>query len=101
VATSRRIRMTPGKWLPGLRPGKNDVMHATIPTYCLYGIEVLHADVVVGSDCVRAVERESGRVLAMQQACMLVRLAILGRRRSAPEAMSTSWSYLSCPLSPI
>jgi hypothetical protein len=59
-------------------------MHATIPTYCLYGIEAVPADVTVGPGGVRVVERGSGRVLATRQACMLGGLAILGRRRSAP-----------------
>jgi hypothetical protein len=72
-----------------LRPGKLVIMHATIPTYCLFSIEAVPADVPVGPGGVRVVERGSGRVLATQQACMLGGLAILGRRRSAPEAMST------------
>jgi hypothetical protein len=82
----------PGDWLAGLRPGKLDLMHATIPTYHLYGIEAIPTDVLVGTGCVRVVERGSGRVLATQQACMQAGLAILGRRRSAPETMSTGWS---------
>src|SRR5262249_33076590 len=89
VATTRWIRMTSGEWPPGCRPGRLAIMHATIPTQALYGLDAIPADVVVGSDCVRAVERGSGRVLATQQACLLGGLAILGRRRSAPETMST------------
>ena len=72
-------------------------MHATIPTYVLYGLDAIPADVIADTDCVRVVERGTGRVLATQQACMQVGLAILGRRRSAPETMTTSRSYLSCP----
>jgi hypothetical protein len=45
-------------------------MHATIPTYCLFSIKALPADVVVGPNAVRVVERGSERVLATQQACM-------------------------------
>jgi hypothetical protein len=67
-------------------------MHATIPTYALYGLGAIPADVTVGPGGVRVVERGSGRVLATQQACMLGGLAILGRRRSAPETMTTSWT---------
>jgi hypothetical protein len=72
-------------------------MHATIPTYCLYGIEAIPADVIVEGDDVRVMERGSGRVVATPKACMLGGLAILGRRRSAPETMTTRRSYLSCP----
>ena len=72
-------------------------MHATIPTYALYGIEANPADVVVDPGGVRVVERGSGRVPPTQQACMLGGLAILGRRRSAPETMTTGRTYLSCP----
>jgi hypothetical protein len=64
-------------------------MHATIPTYYLYGIEALPADFTVGPDEVRVVEPGTGRVLPTQQACMPGGPSILGRRRSAPETMST------------
>ena len=64
VATTRWIRTAPDEWLPGLRPGKLVIMHATIPTYCLFSIEAVPADVTVGPGGVRVVERGSGRVLA-------------------------------------
>jgi hypothetical protein len=60
-----------------------------LPTYCLYGIEAIPADVIVEGDGVLVVEWGSGRVLTIRQACMLGGLAILGRRRSAPETMKT------------
>jgi hypothetical protein len=90
----------PDDWLPGLRPGKLDVMHSTIPTYCLYGIEALPADVTMGPGDVRVVERGTGRVLATQQACMLGGPPILGRRRSAPETMTTGSLSLYLPFTP-
>jgi hypothetical protein len=93
VATARWIRTASGAWPTGLRPGKLVIMHATILTYALYGIEAIPADVIVDPDCVRVVERGTGRVLAARQACMLGGLAILGRRRSAPETIRTRQSY--------
>jgi hypothetical protein len=75
-------------------------MYATIPTYALYGLDAIPADVLVEPGGVRVVERGTGRVLATQQAYMQGGLAILGRRRSAPETMSTSClcpSILSTP----
>jgi hypothetical protein len=72
-------------------------MHATIPTYCMYGLDAILADVIVVEDDVRVVERGSDLVLAPQQACMLAGLAILGRRELAPVTMRTIWSCLSCP----
>jgi hypothetical protein len=96
-ATAHWIRRTSGKWLPGLRPGRLDLMHATVPTYCMYGIEAIPTDVVMGPGGVRVVERETGRVLAIQQARMLGGPSNLGRRRSAPKTMTTRRSYLSCP----
>jgi hypothetical protein len=100
VATARWIRTASGEWLPGLRPGKLVIMHATIPTHCLYGIEALPADVIVGPGDVQVVERGTGRVLTTRQACMQAGLATLGRRRSAPETMSTRQFPLFYPLSP-
>jgi len=38
------------------RPGKLDVMHATISTYCLYGLDAIPADVLVGPNDVQVVE---------------------------------------------
>ena len=78
------LPITPGDWLAGLCPGKLVIMHATIPTDYVHGIDTIPADVIVGRDDVRVVERGSGRVLATQQACMQSGLATLGRRRSAP-----------------
>jgi hypothetical protein len=105
VATTRGIRTAPDEWLPGLRPGKLVIMHATIPTYALYGIEAIPADVVVEPGGVRVVERGTGRTLfgvkRESRSCTRSGVQgcapILGRRELAPEAMSTSWSYLSFP----
>jgi hypothetical protein len=90
-----------GRLAGGFTPGKLDLMHATVPTYYLYGIEAIPADVVVRPEDVLVVERGSGQVLVTQQARMQAGLAILGRRRSAPETMSTGQSSLSSPISPI
>jgi hypothetical protein len=57
------IPIAPGDWPAGSRPGKLIIMHATIPTYHLHGIEAIPAH-VVGPNDVRVVERGSGRVLA-------------------------------------
>jgi hypothetical protein len=69
------------------------------PPNCLYGLDAVPVAVVVGRDGVRIVERDSGRFLATQQACMQAGLSVLGRRRSAPETMSTGQPYLFCPYS--
>jgi hypothetical protein len=97
VATARWIRTASGEWPTGSHSGKLDFMHATVPTDSLYGIEALPADVVVESGGVRVVEPGTGRVLAIQQACMLGEPSILGRRRAAPETMTTRQSFLSRP----
>ena len=55
LATARWIRMASGEWLTGLRPGKLVIMHATIPTYCLYGLDAIPADVIVQEDTVHVV----------------------------------------------
>jgi magnesium chelatase family protein len=73
-------------------------MHATIPTYTLYGIEAIPADVVARTDCVRVVERASGRVLATRQACMLGGPAILGRRELAPADLKKDAGGFDLPI---
>src|SRR5262249_2832991 len=76
--------------------------HVTIPTYRLYGIEAIPADVVVGANDVRDVEPGSGRALldvkrtpdSYMQAGVPGCPPILGRRELAPETISTGQSPL-------
>jgi hypothetical protein len=70
VATARWIRTASGEWPTGSHSGKLDFMHATVPTYSLYGIEALPADVVVKSGGVRVVEPgPGGSWLSSKRAC--------------------------------
>ena len=72
-------------------------MHATIPTYYLYGLDAIPADMFVDRDGVRVVERESGRTILdvkrSPDSCMQAGVQgcppTLGRRELAPETMST------------
>jgi hypothetical protein len=50
--------------LASLRSGRLDLMHATIPSYYLYGIEAIPTEVIVEPGGVQVMERETGRVLA-------------------------------------
>jgi hypothetical protein len=86
------LPITPGDWPTVLHPGKPVIMHATIPTYRLYGIEALPTNVIVGPRGVRVVKRGTGRPLvdvkheldSCMQADVQVCTPILGRREPAP-----------------
>jgi hypothetical protein len=83
-------------------------MCKTIPTYYVYGLDAIAADVIVQGDGVRVVERKSGRTLCevKQESDTRKRAGVqsvgptLVRRESAPETMTTIPPYLSCPCSP-
>jgi hypothetical protein len=77
-------------------------MCQTIPTYYLYGLDAISADVIVQGYRVRVVERGTGRTLADVKQELDRRTPVvvqsggptLGWRESAPETMSTSRLYL-------
>jgi magnesium chelatase family protein len=73
-------------------------MYATIPTYALYGLDAIPADVLVGPNDVRVVERGIGRDLATRQACMQAELSVLGRRRSAPADLKKDAGGFDLPI---
>jgi hypothetical protein len=51
------------EWLDGLRPAKLVIMHVTISTYSLYGLDAILMDVIVGPGGVLMVDRKTGRTL--------------------------------------
>jgi hypothetical protein len=63
VTTARWIRTASGEWPTGSHSGKLGVMCKTIPTYYVYGLDAISADVIVQGDGVRVVERGIGRTL--------------------------------------
>jgi hypothetical protein len=80
-------------------------MCQTIPTYYLYGLDAIAADVIVQGDVVHVVERGTGRTLVdvKQERRRHTPAGVqsggpnLVRRESAPETMTTRRSYLSFP----
>ena len=80
-------------------------MCKTTATYYLYGLDAISADVIVQGDGVRVVERGTGRTLVgvKQERGRRTPASVqsdgptLVRRELAPETMTTSWTYLSCP----
>ena len=73
-------------------------MGKTIPTYSLYGLEAIPADVIVQGDGVRVVERGTGRTLAdvkqesgrrTPASVQLIRPNLV-RRESAPAYLMTT-----------
>ena len=71
-------------------------MCKTIPTYYLYGLDAIAADVIVQGDGVRAVERKSGRTVCevKQEPSSSTPAGVqsggptLVRRESAPETIA-------------
>ena len=84
-------------------------MCQTIPTYYLYGLDAISADVIVQGDGVRVVERRTGRTLvavkqesdSREQAGVQPVCPSLVQRKPAPETMSTGQSSLSLPITPV
>jgi hypothetical protein len=80
-------------------------MCQTIPTYYVYGLDAIPADVIVQGDGVRVVERGTRRTLVDVKQERGRRTPAgaqpggptLVRRESAPETMTTKQPYLSCP----
>jgi hypothetical protein len=80
-------------------------MCQTIPTYFVYGLDAIPADVTVQRDGVRVVERGTGRTLVdvKQEPGRSTPAGVqpigpsLVRRESAPETMTTKLICLSCP----
>jgi hypothetical protein len=76
-------------------------MCKAIPTYYVYGLDAISADVIVEGDGVRAVERGSGRTLVdvkqesdtRKQAGVQSGGPTLVQRELAPDTMSTSRLY--------
>lgn len=87
----------PRESLAGFRPGRFDLMQATIPTYSLYGMDAVPADVTVGGNSVVVIERHTRRSLREVRwgpdSCRLASVqsdgSTLVRRDSAPETMTT------------
>ena len=105
VTTARRTRTAPGDWPTGSHSGRLGVMCKTIPTYYLYGLDAIPADVIVQGDGGRVVERGSGRTLVevrresdtRKQAGVQSDGPNLVRRESAPARIIAE---LYCPVSP-
>src|SRR5262249_3041616 len=105
VATACRIRTAPGEWPTGSHSGRLGVMCKTIPTYYLYGLDAISADVIVQRDGVRVEERRTGRTLVevkpesdtRKQAGVQPIRPNLVRRESAPARIIAE---LYCPVSP-
>ena len=80
-------------------------MLTMIPPYNLYGLDAIPADVIVDGDRVRVIERHTRRTLheVKREPTNCAPAGVqsggpsLVRRESAPETMTTRWSYLSCP----
>ena len=87
----------------GTEPG--GASGSTIPTYYVYGLDAISADVIVRGDGVRVAERGTGRTLVdvkqesdtRKQAGVQLVCPNLVRRESAPETMTTRRSCLSFP----
>jgi hypothetical protein len=100
--------MIAGDWLSD-SPGQVGVMHATIPTYALRGINAVPADVIVEGEMVCVAERKTGRTLlgvkrgpsSNAPAGVQSDRQTPVQRESAPETMSTGQCCLSYPSSPI
>jgi hypothetical protein len=94
-----------GEWPTGSHSGKLGLMSKTIPTYSLYGLEAIPADVIVAGDGVRVVERGTRRTLVDikrgpgRRTLASVQLdgPTLVRRESAPARIIAE---LYCPVSP-
>ena len=81
-------------------------MAQPIPTYALYGLDAIPAEIIVERERVRVVERQSHRTLHEVKREPIVRTPAsvqsdgltLVRRKPAPETRTTSWTHRSCPI---
>ena len=108
VATARRIRTASGEWPTDPHSGRLGVMFKTIPTYSLYGLDAIPADVIVQRDGVRVVERGTGRTFfdvkqesdTRKQAGVQSGGPALVRRESAPARNITGLYSPTSPSTP-